>query len=171
MSVATVASHPTTSLTTQSRAHSHSHDRTLAIATVALLLSGVFDVGRALYCRYRLSYAATQTASLLSRRTITPEGNDPYALSTTAADLVRRMSGLHDLPRAAVRALRETSVAATDGGASRPGRMTVTVRYTIPLLSPHVRAFFRNGRVSIDAVAVHAIPPSLPDANALRSAA
>jgi Flp pilus assembly protein TadG len=136
-----------------------------------LLLSGVFDVGRALYCRYRLSYAVTQSAALLSRRAITPASNDPYALSTTAADLVRRLSGLRDLPRAAVHARREMSAPAVGGSLSRPARVTVTVRYTLPLLSPHVRPLFRNGRVSIDAAAVHAIPSSLPSANALRSAA
>lgn len=169
--MATATSLPMTTLPAPSRTHSHSRDRTLAIATVALLLSGVFDVGRALYCRYRLSYAATQTASLLSRQAVTTESNDPYALSTTAADLVRRMSGIRDLPRAAVRARREIAAPTADGGAASAGRVTVTVRYTVPLLSPHVRAFFRDGRVSIDAVAVHAVPATQLQADALRSAA
>ena len=170
--MATATSLRAPALRTPSRCNAHSHDRTLAIATVALLLSGVFDVGRALYCRYRLSYAVTQSASLLSRWPLAAaNNNDAATLSTTAADLVRRMSGLRDLPRAAVRAHREIAVAQAGAGAPQLSRVTVTVRYTLPLLSPHVRALFRDGRVSLEAVAVHAMPPPPPSADALRSAA
>lgn len=171
VSVATATSLPASALKTPSRSNAHPHDRTLAIATVALLLSGVFDVGRALYCRYRLSYAVTQSASLLSRWPVAAGNNDANALSTTAADLVRRMSGLRDLPRDAVRAHREIAVAQAGAGAPKLSRVTVTVHYTLPLLSPHVRALFRDGRVSLEAVAVHAMPPPPPSADALRSAA
>jgi hypothetical protein len=159
------------SLSAKSCARASPRDRTLAIATVALLLSGVFDIGRALYCRHRLGYAVTQSASLLSRRMVTPASSDPYSLSTTAADLVRRMSGLTDLPRAGVRARRHIPVPPQDGGAEHTPHLTVTAHYTFPLLSPHVRIVFRNGRMTIHAVAVQALPRSFPGANALRSAA
>jgi hypothetical protein len=159
-----------TSLGAMAREFSRVHDRTLAIVTVSLLLSGVFDVGRALYCRYRLSYAVTQSASLLSRRLATPASNDPYALSTTAADLVRRMSGLTDLPRAAVRAHREVSAQTLAADAASAPRVMVTAAYTLPLLSPYARAAFRDGRLSIRAIAVQAAPSPFPTASALRSA-
>jgi len=152
-----------------SRSHPHSHDRTLAIATVALLLSGVFDVGRALYCRYRLSYAVTQSASLLAARPFAAANNDANALAAAAADLVRRISGLRDLPRSAVRVNRASSAQST-GSTADPSRMTLTVRYTLPILSPHVRALFRDGVVSLEAVAVRATPAPVPSAVAMCSA-
>ncbi len=89
----TVNSLPSAGPQPPSRSHPHPRDRTLAIATVALLLSGVFDVGRALYCRYRLSYAVTQSASLLAGRPVATTSNDANGLSAAAADLVRRISG------------------------------------------------------------------------------
>lgn len=141
-------------------------DRTLAIATVALLLSGIFDVGRALYCRYRLGYAVTQSASLLSLRPA-PATEDAKAMSSVAADLIRRISGLRDLPPSAVRVSRSHGEAGATGTAPR---MTVRARYTLPLLSPHVRALFRNGAVSLEAVAVRPAPATRPIANAMCSA-
>jgi hypothetical protein len=152
-----------------SRPHAHPRDRTLAIATVALLLSGVFDVGRALYCRYRLSYAVTQSASLLAGRPLVAAGSDANALSAAAADLVRRISGLRDLPRSSVR-VSSASIPPTTGYATEPTRMTLTVRYTVPLLSPHVRALFRNGVVALEAVAVRTTPTPVPSPVAMCSA-
>lgn len=147
----------------------HPRDRTLAIATVALLLSGVFDVGRALYCRYRLSYAVTQSASLLAGRPLAAAGSDANALSAAAADLVRRISGLRDLPRSAVR-VSSGNTDPTTSRAAEPTRMTLSVRYTVPLLSPHVRALFRNGVVALEAVAVRTTPAPAPSAVAMCSA-
>jgi Flp pilus assembly protein TadG len=169
VTVATVTSLPSAALQPPSRSHPHPRDRTLAIATVALLLSGVFDVGRALYCRYRLSYAVTQSASLLAGRPFAAASNDANALSAAAADLVRRLSGLRDLPRSAVRINRVRS-AQTAGDATDPSRMTLTVRYTLPILSPHVRALFRDGVVSLEAVAVRATRAPVPSAVAMCSA-
>jgi len=148
------------------RTRAQPRDRTLAIATVALLLSGVFDVGRALYCRYRLGYAVTQSASLLSRRP--PAGaEDASAMSFAAADLIRRMSGLRDLPPSAVHVTRSDAAPRVTGASPR---MTVRARYTLPLLSPHVRALFRNGTLSLEAVAVRPAPATAPVANAMCSA-
>ena len=166
VTVATLTSLPATALQPAARSHPHPRDRTLAIATVALLLAGVFDVGRALYCRYRLSYAVTQSASLLAGRPFAVAGTDANALSAAAADLVRRISGLRDLPRSAVR----VSSAATTGDAADPSRMILTVRYTVPILSPHVRALFRDGVVALKAVAVRATPAPVPSAVAMCSA-
>lgn len=163
MTVATLTSLPATALRPTARSRPHPHDRTLAIATIALLLAGVFDVGRALYCRYRLSYAVTQSASLLAGRPVAAAGSDANALSAAAADLVRRISGLRDLPRSAVR----VSSGSMTGD---PSRMTLSVRYTLPILSPHVRALFRDGVVSLKAVAVRATPPPVPSAVAMCSA-
>jgi hypothetical protein len=169
VTVATVTSRPSAARQPPSRSHPHPRDRTLAIATVALLLSGVFDVGRALYCRYRLSYAVTHSASLLAGRPFAATSHDANALSAAAADLVRRISGLRDLPRSAVRVDRESSPQ-TVGDAADPSRMTLTVRYTLPILSPHVRALFRDGVVSLEAVAVRATPAPVPSAVAMCSA-
>lgn len=166
VTVATVTSLSSAGPQPPSRSPPHPRDRTLAIATVALLLAGVFDVGRALYCRYRLSYAVTQSASLLAGRPFAAANDDANALSAAAADLVRRISGLRDLPRSAVR----VSSAATTGDAGDPSRMTLTVRYTLPILSPHVRALFRNGVVSLQAVAVRATRAPVPSAVAMCSA-
>lgn len=152
--------HPT------ARARHQPRDRTLAIATVALLLSGIFDVGRALYCRYRLGYAVTQSASLLSRRPA-PATEDAKAMSSAAAELIRRISGLRDLPPSSVRVSRSYAAASASGTAPR---MTVRARYTLPLLSPHVRALFRNGSVSLEAVATRPVPSTGTLANAMCSA-
>jgi hypothetical protein len=169
VSVATATSLPAITPHAPSRAHAHPHDRTIAIATVALLLSGVFDVGRALYCRYRLGYAVTQSASLLSRRPPLAAGDDANALSSAAVELVRRLSGLRDLPISAVRAQREGPALLADGSTA-PLRVKVTARYTVPLLSPHLRALFDDGAISIDAVGVLATGSARPSASALRSA-
>lgn len=155
--------------TTPARARAHPRDRTLAIATVALLLAGVFDVGRALYCRYRLSYAVTQSASLLARRPIATTSRDARAVSAAAADLVRRLSGLRDLPRSAVRVSR-AALPGADGEGAETTRTTLTVRYEVPLLSPHIRALFRDGVVALEAVAVGAAPTPKPGALAMCSA-
>jgi hypothetical protein len=160
---------PAVALPPPTRSHAPPRDRTLAIATVALLLSGIFDVGRAIYCRYRLSYAVTQSASMLARLPVTTASHDAKALSAAAADLVRRISGLRDLPRSAVRVDR-VDAGTMAGDVTETTRMTVSVRYTVPILSPHVRALFRDGVVALEAVAVRATRAPEPSALAMCSA-
>ena len=130
-------------------------DRILATATLALLVTCVFDVGRVLYYRMLLNYAVTHSARVLARD---ESGATPGVVDRKdASDLVRRLSGVKDLSRVGRATWHRARAPARNSatGGAVPA-MIVIAHYTVPLVSAPLWPVFVGGCVAIDAVGSHA---------------
>jgi len=126
-------------------------ERLLVAATLALLVTCVFDVGRVLYYRMVLNYAVAHSARVLARS----EGS-AAASAARATELVRVLSGVTDVLASSVRVAR-LSATSTGGSAgpctTRASAVVVSATYAVPLVSPPLWPIFGGGRVALDVAA------------------
>ena len=124
-------------------------ERLLATATLALLVTCVFDVGRVLYYRMVLNYAVTHSARVLAR-----SDAETATSSQRATELVRVLSGVKDVAASSVRLTppsgRTKTLAAC---ATAPSTVVVSATYGVPLISPPLWPMFGGGRIDLDVVA------------------
>jgi hypothetical protein len=123
--------------------------RAMALATVALLLCGVFDVGRAVYSSVRLRLAVKQLAASLATDA-DARHRTPSALYVT--ERLRRLSGIRDLAAAGVRVVHSAPYTLEGAMPAATTVVNVTAMHTLRMLSPLARLVFRNGDVSVGAV-------------------
>jgi len=127
-------------------------ERVLAFATLALLVTCVFDVGRVLYYRMVLNYAVTHSARVLAQA----DGRSVVASSERVTELVRVLSGVKDVAAAAVRVARPYWRPAADADlpcTTAESAVVVTATYAVPLISPPLWSVFGNGSVALDVAA------------------
>lgn len=125
--------------------------RALALATAAFLLFGVFDVGRALYCRVRLQWAVSHLATQTSEPGLMAAALDEGTNAASLARRVRRLSGIRDLAATDVRLWRSPPSAGKHGGSAVPAAVRVSVTHAVPLLSPYALLAFPRGEIEVGA--------------------
>jgi hypothetical protein len=125
-------------------------NRWLARATILLLLLAIFDVGRVTYCSVRLRWAVEHFIAVPASSSTAAQEAMGQRHRIHATERMRQLSGLDDLADDGVQ-VRTVKRAPATTRENAPGRVTVTARYPIGLVSPHARAYFGERGLAVGA--------------------